>query len=290
MKKKGNFKDFSKTGKQRFNSQGSKQTDSDKKGRGIQCRECDGYGHIQAECANTLKKKKNKAMKSTWSDDESSNASQDEDEEHNSNFVAFNVTTVLSDGSTTSKDASVAESVGTEISMKDVSAESESDTYTDSEEEDIDIEEVQKAYEKMYSKWTVVCKVNISLEEQVKSLNKEKGELQAIVTKHESEAAKNKRDLAGTRLELERTQRNLRLLNSGTTKLDHLLSQQRTSSDHTGLGYMGESSGRKLAFVKATNKSDVSHEQNTKERPGMKSVTNSVAAKRKQKHFVPIYH
>ena len=196
MKKKGNFNDFSKTGKQRFNPQGSKQTDSDKKGRGIQCRECDGYGHIQAECANTLKKKKNKAMKSTWSDDESSNASQDEDEEHNSNFVAFNVTTVLSDGSTTSKDASVAESVGTEISMKDVSAESESDTYTDSEEEDIDIEEVQKAYEKMYSKWTVVCKVNISLEEQVKNLNKEKGELQAIVTKYESEAAKNKRDLA----------------------------------------------------------------------------------------------
>ena len=260
LKKKGNFKDFSKTGKQRFNSQGSKQTDSDKKGRGIQCRECDGYGHIQAECANTLKKKKNKAMKSTWSDDESSNASQDEDEEHNSNFVAFNVTTVLSDGSTTSKDASVAESVGTEISMKDVSAESEFDTYTNSEEEDIDIEEVQKAYEKMYSKWTVVCKVNISLEEQVKSLNKEKGELQAIVTKYESEAAKNKRDLAGTRLELERTQRNLRLLNSGTTKLDHLLSQQKASTDHAGLGYTGESSGAKSTFVKATNKSHDSHD------------------------------
>ena len=95
-----------------------------------------------------MKKKKNKAIKSTWSEDESSNASQDEDEEHNSNFVAFNVTTVLSDGSTTSNDASVPESVGTKISMKDVSAESEFDTYTNSEEEDIDIEEVQKAYKK----------------------------------------------------------------------------------------------------------------------------------------------
>ncbi|CAM8880280.1 unnamed protein product [Rhodiola kirilowii] len=27
-------------------------------GKGIQCRECKGYGHIQAECANTRKKKK----------------------------------------------------------------------------------------------------------------------------------------------------------------------------------------------------------------------------------------
>ncbi|CAM8941261.1 unnamed protein product [Rhodiola kirilowii] len=26
-------------------------------GKGIQCRECEGYGHIQAECINTHKKK-----------------------------------------------------------------------------------------------------------------------------------------------------------------------------------------------------------------------------------------
>ena len=28
-----------------------------KSGKGIQCRECEGFGHIQSECANTLKKK-----------------------------------------------------------------------------------------------------------------------------------------------------------------------------------------------------------------------------------------
>ncbi|KAM6563438.1 hypothetical protein CsatB_023436 [Cannabis sativa] len=44
------------------------QAPTDQKGRGIKCRECDGYGHIQAECANTLKKKK--ALTTTWSDSE----------------------------------------------------------------------------------------------------------------------------------------------------------------------------------------------------------------------------
>ena len=35
---------------------------------GIRCRECGGIGYIQAQCANSLLKKK--AMQSTWSDDD----------------------------------------------------------------------------------------------------------------------------------------------------------------------------------------------------------------------------
>ena len=38
------------------------------KSKGIQCRECEGYGHVQAECANTRKKKK--SYVATWSDKE----------------------------------------------------------------------------------------------------------------------------------------------------------------------------------------------------------------------------
>ncbi|KAH1129246.1 hypothetical protein J1N35_000624, partial [Gossypium stocksii] len=30
--------------------------------QGIQCHECHGFGHIQVECANTLKKKKGKSL------------------------------------------------------------------------------------------------------------------------------------------------------------------------------------------------------------------------------------
>ena len=35
-----------------------------KSGKRIQCKECEGFGHIQSKCANTLKKK-GKSLKST---------------------------------------------------------------------------------------------------------------------------------------------------------------------------------------------------------------------------------
>ncbi|XP_019157178.1 PREDICTED: uncharacterized protein LOC109153768 [Ipomoea nil] len=50
---------------------------------GIQCYECKGYGHIQSECATYLKRK-NKTYITTLSDDSDS-----EDDDTNTNFVAF---------------------------------------------------------------------------------------------------------------------------------------------------------------------------------------------------------
>ncbi|KAI3470733.1 hypothetical protein Pfo_027396 [Paulownia fortunei] len=41
---------------------------NDKKDKQIQYRECEGYGHIQSECANILKKKKRRSLNITWSD------------------------------------------------------------------------------------------------------------------------------------------------------------------------------------------------------------------------------
>nr|GLL29916.1 uncharacterized protein LOC109146932 [Ipomoea trifida] len=49
---------------------------------GIQCYECKGYGHIQSECPNYLRRK-NKTYVTTLSDDS------DSEEENNTNFVAF---------------------------------------------------------------------------------------------------------------------------------------------------------------------------------------------------------
>ncbi|CAM8923678.1 unnamed protein product [Rhodiola kirilowii] len=51
------------------------------KGKGIQCKECEGYGHIQAECVNTHKKKN--AYVGNWSDSESYQ------EGESNNFVAL---------------------------------------------------------------------------------------------------------------------------------------------------------------------------------------------------------
>ncbi|KAI3453478.1 hypothetical protein Pfo_010141 [Paulownia fortunei] len=58
-----------------------------RKNRRIQCRKCEGFGHIQAECANTLKKM-GKSLNTTWSD-EGSECSQEEQEEHANNHVAL---------------------------------------------------------------------------------------------------------------------------------------------------------------------------------------------------------
>ena len=43
----------------------------------IRCRECGGIGYIQAQCANSLMK--NKAMQSTWSDDDYKDSIDEED-------------------------------------------------------------------------------------------------------------------------------------------------------------------------------------------------------------------
>ncbi|VFQ83035.1 unnamed protein product, partial [Cuscuta campestris] len=55
------------------------------KKKGPQCFECGGYGHIQSECANNLKKKR-QAFKATWSDDETED--QSDYEESNCAFIA----------------------------------------------------------------------------------------------------------------------------------------------------------------------------------------------------------
>ena len=52
------------------------------KSKGIQCRECEGYGHIHAECANT--RKKNKSYTMTWINEES-----EEREEPSSEVMVF---------------------------------------------------------------------------------------------------------------------------------------------------------------------------------------------------------
>ncbi|TYK06510.1 gag-pol polyprotein [Cucumis melo var. makuwa] len=51
---------------------------SDKYGKGIRCHECEGFGHIQAECATYLKRKK-KGLVATFSDEEDYSKSDDED-------------------------------------------------------------------------------------------------------------------------------------------------------------------------------------------------------------------
>jgi hypothetical protein len=45
--------------------------DMDSHYKGVQCHECEGYGHIRTECATFLKKQK-KSLTVSWSDDDES--------------------------------------------------------------------------------------------------------------------------------------------------------------------------------------------------------------------------
>lgn len=63
---------------------------------------------------------------------------------------------------------------------------------------------------------------------QVAILKKERDELKKAATNYEILDTKHQRKFVETRLELEQTQKNLKMLNSGAVKLDHQLSEQKT--------------------------------------------------------------
>ncbi|XP_062088790.1 uncharacterized protein LOC133795353 [Humulus lupulus] len=126
---KKNFKQNNYGGKENQNRKqfynGPKQGQQpEKKNRGIKCRECEGFGHIQAECANTLKKKK--AFAVTWSDS-------DEDKEENSS----------------------GDSDGEKQMVAFMARSSKSETSEDEESSGSDEESPQKqeAYEQMFAQW-----------------------------------------------------------------------------------------------------------------------------------------
>ncbi|GMN21398.1 hypothetical protein TIFTF001_047272 [Ficus carica] len=89
----------------------------------------------------------------------------------------------------------------------------------------------------MYNKLIQVCKINKSLEIRVAELHKKKDVLKKkkdvlkkVVINYEFIATKKERKLQETRLELENTQKSLKMLNSGMAKLDHILSIGKSRS------------------------------------------------------------
>ncbi|XP_024019584.1 uncharacterized protein LOC112091065 [Morus notabilis] len=224
-----------------------------KKNRGIQCRECDGYGHIQSECANTLKKRK-KSLNVTWSGEDSKGSQEDDD--HVNNYVAFNVyqdvpNCSVTDHFTTHVAISSATSSATHSGKPEENIDFlDSDGSSDGEE--LTDETIHEAYETMFNKWVLVVKMNKSLQERVDELIKEKDVLKRAVVNNEFWAVENEKKLQETRAESEHTQKSLKMMNSGTTKLGHIPSIGNASGDQHGLGYTGESSTSKTVFVKKT--------------------------------------
>ncbi|XP_019154690.1 PREDICTED: uncharacterized protein LOC109151226 [Ipomoea nil] len=63
-------------------------------GKGIKCYECEGYGHVQAECPTYLRRKKSMKVALTWSNDDEPETDPGFDpDEISGNFVAFTALT-----------------------------------------------------------------------------------------------------------------------------------------------------------------------------------------------------
>ncbi|CAM9000441.1 unnamed protein product [Rhodiola kirilowii] len=108
---------------------------SENKGKGIQCRECEGLGHIRAECINTQKKKNAYAV--NWSDSDS--------EGETNNFVA------LTGCVKPKKDQSIEEET-----MKSPEDHILYSSYSDHDE--ITDEEISNNYKDLYQQWLVDIK------------------------------------------------------------------------------------------------------------------------------------
>ncbi|CAM8969574.1 unnamed protein product [Rhodiola kirilowii] len=139
-----------------FKRNQSEDSDINNKGKGIQCRECEGYGHIRAECINTQKKKNAYAV--SWSDSES-----DQEGETN-NFVAL-ASYVNNEGETSNE-------VGSESSSENTTQYSSCSNNEEIIDEDFAIK-----YKELFQEWLNEVEQNMILHNNLTDLTKEKEKL-----------------------------------------------------------------------------------------------------------------
>ncbi|XP_020412405.1 uncharacterized protein LOC18789919 [Prunus persica] len=231
----------------------------------VQCFECEGYGHISSECANTLKKQrdgKNKAMHTTWSDSES-------ECEIDEKTVAL-ITTVSLDESHEDDDC------------KGINIEFIMNKYDD-------LLAVSQKFNKQNSelvKEVAVLKLEnsrIANEFQSPDADSEKvsaGMNETLMFLHKKLADQNKlsasltSDNKALELELKNSKERIVSLTIGAEKIDKMISMGRRDGDKRGLGFEPSnksSAVSKTKFVKSTS-------------PIEPSVTHEV------KKFIPICH
>ncbi|XP_020872583.1 uncharacterized protein LOC110226192 [Arabidopsis lyrata subsp. lyrata] len=215
--------------------------------KNVQCFECKGYGHVRSECAN-LQKHKKKAMNVVTSDSETDS---DEEEEDLKNFVAlttFNsssdidsasVSELVSASASATGSASASATGSASASATGPAIKSENDEY-DSDAESVDDEEFAENYRALYEHW-------LKMVEENSVLTKEKLKLEAKVIEVQKYAAEKEEEASQAKVQLEETQKNLRMLNNGTKKLDHILNIGKI--DKCGLGFEGKLSKSDPVFV-----------------------------------------
>ncbi|WJX56803.1 hypothetical protein P8452_42426 [Trifolium repens] len=131
-----------------ISKQGNTLTKTEADDKGVQCHECEGYGHMRSECATYLRKQK-KGLSVSWSDE-------DESENELVNKASNHVS-----------------------SMTGVCF-----SNNDSCDEDLTYEELASAYKELFIRSEEVCRKNAEQEIVINQLKSEKstaGEQRAII-------------------------------------------------------------------------------------------------------------
>ena len=259
------------------------------KNKGIQCRECEGFGHIQAECANVIKKK-NQSLNATWSEDYS--------KEDEANFTAF---------ASRTDNAGVEEAGGSSGVASGVSGSGKTLVYESSDDEELTEEALIQSYKLMYKKWNEVTKAYERLTGQIVQSNIEKNNLQKTISDLEVKLKESETSVTTLTAELESMKKSVKMLNSGSSKLDEILTVGRSDKTHFGLGYTGKSTDGTTVFVKGST-SDVKNDEDLKAsvvtparipavitsvRVGVATpgrISTASPGKKKEKRWIPICH
>ena len=112
----------------------------------------------------------------------------------------------------------------------------------------------------MHKKWNEVTKAYERLTGQIVQSNIEKNNLQK--TNSDLEVKLNESETSVTTLtaKLESMKKLVKMLNSDSSKLDEILTVERTDKTHFGLGYTGKSTYGTTVFVKGST-SDIKNDQ-----------------------------
>ena len=173
---------------------------------------------------------------------------------------------------------------------------SKSDSGDESEKDD---EFLYKAYEMMYAQWLKVCASKLVLKGEIQVLSNLTAKSEGKISELELLLVEKSENLKSITIKLERTQKSLRLLNNGSSKLDHLIITGKSLGDHGGIGYKGESSSSKTVFINfgllddsinVTVKKPIVKSIATKQPVATDKSESNLRLKRKNKSFVPICH
>lgn len=180
------------------------------KGGGIQCHECEGYGHVQCECPNFLRKQK-KSLVAQHSDSESKG-----EEDGQVNCLALSAKTET---------------------PQPTEEDSESDTDTE-----ITDESIAEKYAALFSNWEKLLEKNQRLKGDNAMLTQEIEELKEELN-HASE------ELKGARSEVSHLSKFMSMMTKGTNQLDDMIMGQKNPKNKTGLRFENQTTGKDTVFV-----------------------------------------